>query len=231
MMSPPRSLLAALATLAALAAAAGASAGPPARWAPRVDNPWFPLTPGTTFVYQGTKDGRASRDVVTVTARTRTIAGVRCTLVRDLLYERGRLAERTTDWYAQDAGGTVWYFGEATAELDRSGRVTTREGSWQAGVRGAKAGIFMPARPVVGRSFRQEYLRGSAEDHFEVLSLSATVRVPFTSSKRALLTREWTPLEPGVVDHKLYVRGVGLVKEETVRGGSERAVLVDVRTL
>jgi len=221
-------IMLAVAVGAAAAQLSADAAGPRSEVA-RVDNPWFPLVPGTTFVYRGAKDGRPSKDVVTVTGRTKTIQGVRCTVVRDDLYERGRLAERTTDWYAQDANGTVRYYGEATAELDRNGRVTSTEGSWQAGVDGAAAGVFMPARPAVGQSFRQEYLHGSAEDHFRVLSLGASVTVPFTSSKHALLTEEWTPLEPGVLDHKLYVRGIGLVKEETVKGGSERAVLVDVR--
>lgn len=193
-------------------------------------NPWFPLRPGTTFVYQGTKDGEPTRDVVTVTHRTKLIQGFRCTVVSDLLYERGRLTERTTDWYRTDAKGNVWYMGEATAELDGKGRITSTEGSWQAGVDGARGGILMPAQPKVGQSFQPEYYKGHAEDHLQVLSLSATVSVPYTSSRHALLTKEWTPLEPGVLDHKLYVRGVGLVKEETVKGGSERAVLVDVKT-
>jgi hypothetical protein len=199
-----------------------------ATFARSVDNPWFPLKPGTTFVYTGVKDGERGRDVVRVTARTKVIRGVRCTAVDDRLYLQGRLAERTTDWYAQDSEGTVWYFGEATAELNKSGRVTSREGSWLAGVDGAKQGIFMPARPKVGRSFRQEYYKGHAEDHFSVLSLSASVVVPYTASAHALLTKEWTPLEPDVTDHKLYIRGIGLVKEETIKGGDERWELSDV---
>jgi transglycosylase-like protein with SLT domain len=220
-------------TLAALAAAAGgvgssASAAGQPRFGARVDNPWFPLRPGTTYVYRGVKDGQPSRDVVTVTQRTRAIAGARCRAVRDRLYLRGRLEERTTDWYAQDRRGNVWYFGEATAELDRRGHVTSREGSWLAGRNGARAGIYMPAHPRVGQSGRQEFYEGHAEDHFQVLSLRASVRVPYTSSKRALLTKEWTPLEPGVVDHKLYVRGIGTVLEQTVKGGSERNELVSV---
>lgn len=201
----------------------------PGRFVARIDNPWFPLPPGTTFVYRGEKDGRASRDLVTVTHRTRLIQGVRAIAVRDLLYLDGKLEERTTDWYAQDRGGTVWYFGEATAELDRRGRVTSTEGSWLAGRDGAQPGIFMPARPRPGQAFRQEHYAGHAEDHFEVLSVRARAHTPYVSTRRALLTREWTPLEPGVLDHKLYVRGVGNVREQTVRGGSERAVLVSVR--
>ena len=198
----------------------------PAAFVRSVDNPWFPLVPGTTFVYRGVKDGEPTRDVVHVTSRVRVVDGVRCVAVTDRLYASGRLAERTTDWYAQDRTGTVWYFGEDTAELDRSGRVTSREGSWLAGVKGARAGIFMPAHPQVGQAFRQEFLQGHAEDHFRVLGLHASVRTPAVASTRALLTKEWTPLEPDVVDHKLYVRGVGLVEERTIRGGDERNVLV-----
>jgi hypothetical protein len=198
---------------------ASAGAGPPQKFAARVDNPWFPLAPGTTYIYKGVKDGEPTRDVVTVTHRTKLIQGVRCTVVDDRLYVRGRLAERTDDWYAQDSRGAVWYFGEATAELDEHGNVTSREGSWRAGVEGAAAGIFMPAHPKVGQTFSQELFTGHAEDHFAVLSVT----------KQKLLTKEWTPLEPGVVDHKLYTRGVGLVKEENVKGGDERAVLVSVR--
>jgi hypothetical protein len=200
-----------------------------AKYVGRVDNPWFPLKPGTVFVYRGVKDGDQGRDVVTVTSRTKLIDGVRCTVVDDRLYVGGHLAERTLDWYAQDKRGNVWYFGEATAELDESGRVTSREGSWRSGDDGARAGILMPAQPKVGQSFRQEFYKGHAEDHSQVLTLSASIRVPYTASEHALLTKEWTPLEPDVIDHKVYVRGVGMVKEETVKGGDERFVLVAVR--
>ena len=193
-----------------------------------VDNPWFPLKPGTTFVYTGVKDGEPARDVVTVTGRTKTIGGVRCTAVRDRLFLRDQLQERTTDWYAQDAAGNVWYFGEATAELDEAGHVTTTEGSWQAGVDGARAGIFMPARPRVGQSFRQEYYKGHAEDHFAVVDVSTSIVVPYTAAAHALLTKERTPLEPDVLDHKYYIHGVGLAKEETIKGGDEHLELVDV---
>jgi hypothetical protein len=194
-----------------------------------VTNPWFPLKPGTVFVYTGEKDGARGRDVVTVTKSTKMIRGARCTAVADRLYTRGHLAERTTDWYAQDTRGNVWYFGEETAELSEAGKVTSREGTWRAGVDGAKAGIFMPAHPKVGQSFRQEYRKGHAEDHFAVLSTSASVLVPYSASAHALLTKEWTPLEPDTLDHKLYIRGIGLVKEETVKGGNERWELADVR--
>ena len=227
----------ALAILAA-SAAAYASAGTlqstaarpdPDEFVLRVDNPWLPFRAGTTAIYRGSEEGKPSRDVVAVTTRTRTIEGVRATAVSDRLYLAGKLAERTTDWYAQDRGGNVWYFGEATAELNAKGRVTSTEGSWLAGVNGAQAGIVMPARLRVGQRFRQEDYKGHAEDYFEVLSVSTQVRVPAAASRRALLTKEWSPLERGVIDHKLYVRGIGMVKERTVKGPAERAVLVALR--
>jgi len=219
---------AALVAAASLIAAGAADARQP-RFVHRIDNPWLPFRPGSVFVYRGVKDGKASRDVVSVTTHTRTIDGVRCVAVDDRLYLRGALEERTTDWYAQDAQGNVWYFGEATAELDATGHVTSREGSWQAGLHGARPGIVMPAWPRVGQTFRQEFYKGHAEDHFEVLSLSASVHVPYTSSRKALLTKEWTPLEPGVIDHKLYLRGIGMVEELTVKGGDEHGSLVSYR--
>ena len=223
-----RALLVVFVTAACLLCGPASNAASAPRSSAVVDNPWFPLRPGTTLVYRGSKDAKPARDIVTVTHRTKVIQGVRCTVVRDLLYLAGHLAERTTDWYAQDQRGNVWYYGEQTAELDRNGRVTSTEGSWQAGVHGARAGIFMPAHPMVGQSGRQEYYKGHAEDHFRVLSLDAAVRVPYVSSKHALLTKEWTPLEPGAIDHKYYVRGLGTVKEQTVKGGTERAELVSV---
>jgi hypothetical protein len=211
----------ALAVLIALAAA-------PSSFSARVDNPWFPLQPGTVSVYTGMKDGQRARDLVTVTHRVAKIDGAPCVVVKDRLELNGKLEERTTDWYSQDSRGTVWYFGESTAELDTYGRVTSTEGTWRAGRDGAQPGIYMPARPVPGRTGRQEYYKGHAEDHFEILSLHARVHVPYTSSHSALLTKEWTPLEPGVIDHKLYVRGIGTVLEQTVKGGDERLELVSV---
>jgi hypothetical protein len=228
-----------LATLGAVAAlvfsAAGLARGParatsasPSDFSPHVTNEWFPLAPSTTYVYTGVKDKRAVRDVMTVTGRTFTIAGVACAVVEDRLYEKsGRVIERTTDWYTQDKKGNVWYYGEKTAELGKNGRVLSTEGSWRAGVDGAKPGIFMPAHPNVGQSFRQEFYKGHAEDHFRVLPLLGSVFPP--STKNALWTQETTPLEPGVLDHKLYVRGIGMVLEHTVKGGDEHLELVSVR--
>ena len=205
-----------------------AAAIDPADFVRRVDNPWFPLPPGRTLRYRGEKDGVPGSDVFTVTRRTRSILGVATTVVHDRVLAHGRVSEDTLDYYAQDRHGTVWYFGEDTKELDRRGRVTSRDGTWRAGVHGARAGIFMPGRPRVGQSFRQEFLKGHADDHFRIVSLHATAKVPAVTSRRALKTHEWTPLEPGVLDVKLYARGLGTVLEQTVKGGNERWALASV---
>jgi hypothetical protein len=194
----------------------------------RVDNPWFPLKPGTVYTYRGSDDGARTTDVLLVTYRTRVVDGVTCRVVFDRVWTNGRLSETTHDWYAQTRAGTVWYFGERTATLDRHGHVTSREGSFTSGVGGAEAGIFMTARPRRGPSYFQEYFPGHAEDVFTVLSRHAHVSVPLLRSANALLTREISALEPGVVDHKLYVRDIGVVSEATVRGGSERLRLVRI---
>jgi hypothetical protein len=216
--------------LFAVSGASTAEAPNPANFSARVTNPWFPLIPGTTDVYRGVKDGKAARDVLTVTDSTARIEGVPVVVVHDRLYLSGRLGERTTDWYTQDRRGNVWYFGESTAELDRNGRVTSTAGTWRAGRNGAKPGIYMPGHPRVGQSGRQEFSKGQAEDHFRVLSFRASVQVPYTSSRKALLTKEWTPLEPGTLDHKFYLRGVGTVLEQTIKGGDERLALVSFRS-
>ncbi|MDA0160437.1 hypothetical protein OM076_09180 [Solirubrobacter ginsenosidimutans] len=200
----------------------------PANFVRQVTNPWFPLRPGTTLRYRGETDGTPGHDVFSVTHRTKTIQGVRATVVHDRVILHGRTVEDTLDYYAQDKDGNVWYLGEDTKELDRRGNVKSREGTWRAGVDGAEAGIFMPADPRVGQTFRQENYKGHAEDHFKIVSLHASVKVPAVSSHQAMRTREWTPLEPGVRDAKYYVRGKGTVLEETVTGGDERWELVSI---
>jgi hypothetical protein len=162
---------------------------------------------------------------MTVTDNTRVIDGAPARAIDDRLFLAGELEEKTTDWYTQDNDGNVWYYGEKTAELDPSGKVTSTEGSWLAGVNGAKPGIFMYASPKVGQSARQEYYKGQAEDHFQVLQQNVHVTVPYMTATQALLTKEWTPLEPDVLDHKYYVRGVGTVLEQSVKGPLERNAL------
>ncbi len=209
----------------------GAGPGWPATLKPsdfvnRVDNPWFPLQPGSRYRYRGRKEGTRMVDRVHVTHRTKRILGVKATVVHDVVSIHGRPREVTDDWYAQDRDGNVWYFGEATKELDRRGNVTSTEGSFKAGVDGARPGVYIPRHPRVGQSGRQEFYEGHAEDHFRVLDRSARVSVPYVSSRHALRTKEWTPLEPDVVDNKYYVRGIGIVREIAVKGPVERLRLV-----
>jgi hypothetical protein len=175
-----------------------------AHYTPEITNPYSPARPGMVWVYRGADGGRRLREVVRVTAHVEVVDGVRCATIRDKVYLDGRLAEDTTDWYSQDARGTVWYFGEDTHPA---------EGAWRAGVHGARAGVFMPAHPRVGSAFEQEHFPGHAEDHFRIVGHRG----------RVLRTREWTPLEPGVREYKRYRRGVGLVGE---RGPGEHADLV-----
>jgi hypothetical protein len=220
-----RTMVAALAVAAAVSAPAASAKGLPTPKAShfghnsnRVTNAWFPLARGSVYVYEGQKDGKQARDVMTVTRSVKTITGIRAAVVADRLFLNGRLAERTTDWYAQDKHGTVWYLGEKTAELNAKGKVTSTEGSFLNGRDGAKGGIFMPANPQVGQAFQQESLKGEAEDRFRILDLATSVTTPAVSSSSAMLTEETTPLEPKVVDHKYYVRGIGTVKEQQVAG-------------
>jgi hypothetical protein len=206
----------------------------PAQFTTHVDNPWFPLKPDIVYVYRGTEEGDRLRDVFRITNRTKSIAGVTCRVIKDKVYVNGVLRERTFDYYTQNIDGNVWYFGEDTAELDKNGDVKTTEGTWRTGRDGAEAGIFMEANPQVGHTFQQELLRGHAEDHFEVLSLNAEIKVPYGHFGRnplrrsVQLTKEWSPLEPDVRDHKYYVRGIGQVMEKTVRGGDETLRLVRI---
>jgi hypothetical protein len=203
----------------------------PSNFVATIDNPWLPFKPGMVWHYTGTKDGERAKDVTTVTSRTEVVAGVPCVVVDDKLFLNGKLEETTLDYYVQDRAGNVWYFGEDTQELDANGNITSTEGSWRTGVDGAVPGIFMEGDPVIGHAFQQEYLAGQAEDNFEVLSLTASVTVPAGTYNIALLTKEWTPLEPDVLDHKWYVRGIGEVRELAVKGPKEELSLVSVSGL
>jgi len=195
-----------------------------ARFVANVDNQYFPLVPGTRFVYE-TSDG-GERVEVRVTEETKTIMGVTCTVVMSREFEDGELVEETADWYAQDTDGNVWYFGEDTKEYE-DGQVVSTAGSWEAGVDDAQPGIIMPGSAAVGDTYRQEYLAGAAEDMGELVSLEESVTVPYGSFERVVKMREWTPLEPGDEEFAYYAPGVGLVLEVE---GDERLELVSVRT-
>jgi hypothetical protein len=199
----------------------------PARFTTVVDNPFLPLAPGTRMTYEGRSGEGLERIVVEVTRDTRTVMGVTCLVVRDTVTVGGNVVEDTYDWYAQDGDGNVWYFGEATTAYEK-GKPQSTEGSWEAGVDGARPGIVMKAQPAVGESYRQEYYRGHAEDRADVLSLTATASVPYGTFRDMVMTRDYTPLEPDLVEHKYYARGVGFVLEEEVEGGDTRLELVKV---
>jgi len=191
-----------------------------------ITNPWYPLQQGMKWVYQGVKDGEVTTDTMTVTSKTKQIMGVPATVVSDELTSHGRVVESTEDWFTQDAQGNVWYLGEATTSFNPDGSVESTEGSWQAGVNGARAGIFMPATPTVGAAYFQEYYKGQAEDRFRILSMHASVTVPYGSFSDAMRTYEQTRLEPNVATEKFYIRGIGMVAENDVKGPTEFNKLV-----
>jgi hypothetical protein len=199
----------------------------PAGFTTRVDNPYLPMRPGSRWVYRETDDGgTAQRIVVKVLRRTKRIAnGVEARVVRDTVTEKGVLVEDTFDWYAQDRAGNVWYLGEDTTEYE-DGRPVTKAGSFEAGVDGAQAGVVMPARPRPGLEYRQESYPGEAEDAARVLSLDDQVQVPAGHFRPVLMTKDWNPLEPGVLEYKLYARGVGLVLALGVSDGGGREELL-----
>ena len=198
----------------------------PAEFTSEIDNPWLPLRPGARGVNRETAaDGSGQRVEVTVLARTRVVMGIETRVVHDVVTEDGELVEDTYDWYAQDADGNVWYFGEDTKEFE-DGKVATTAGSWEAGVDGAQPGVLLPGEPEVGLAYRQEYDAGNAEDAAEVLSLDEKAEVPLGTFDGVLMTKESTPLEPDVLEHKFYARGVGLVLALGISGGSGREELV-----
>jgi hypothetical protein len=201
----------------------------PADFTTRIDNPWWPMKPGSRWVYrETTPDGPAQRVVVTVTTRTKLIAnGVRARVVHDAVTAEGMPVEITDDWYAQDRCGNVWYLGEDTKEYE-DGKVVSTEGSFEAGVDGAQPGVIVPAKPMPGMRYRQEYWAGHAEDRGEVFSLTERAEVPFGYFRkgRVLMTRDLNPLEPKVLEYKFYARGIGPVLAIGVSGGSDREELV-----
>ena len=199
----------------------------PADFVRDVTNPYFPLPVGRTLIYRGVKDGKSQVDRVHVTSHIKVIEGIPAVTVTDVAKHNGQLLEKTTDWYAQDRQGNVWYLGEDTAAYLRGGKVD-KSGSWQAGVRDAEPGIIMKAHPQVGDAYRQEYLAGVAEDRAEVLSLTESVTVPAGSFDNCLKTKDFTDLEPNNVENKFFCPDVGQVLTVTVQGGSDREELLSI---
>jgi len=196
-----------------------------------IDNPYFPLIPGTTFVYEGgsEEENTPIRNELFVTNETKVVMGVNTTVVKETEYEDGELIEETFDWYAQDKAGNVWYFGEDTREYE-DGEVVSTAGSWEAGVNDSKPGIIMLGDPRVGDAYYQEFSPGEAEDQAEVASLNETVNISYGIFENCLKIREWNPLEPGSEENKYYAPGVGLLLEEEVEGGDEKLELMEVIT-
>jgi hypothetical protein len=208
---------------------APASAGiNPADFSSPVTNPYFPLKPGTVFVYRGSEGHQRLVEHLRVTHDTKTIEGVHTIVISDVLHSNGRLAEATHDYYADDNNGTTWYFGERTATYDKHGHVQSREGSWLAGRNGGVAGIIMPAHPKPTDAYRQEFLLNHAEDQAWIVRNDGQVRVPYGRLDQIVRSYEWTRLEPNVVSLKLYAPHLGIVMEKDVAGGSEFMQLVAV---
>ena len=198
----------------------------PSNFVTTIDNPYFPLKPGTTFTYL-TPDG-VSKDVFAVTHNTRVIDGVTCVEVHDSVFTNDVLTEDTLDWFAQDKEGNVWYFGENTAELE-DGLLSTIAGSFMAGVNNDKPGIIMKAHPAVGDFYRQEFSLNNAEDFGETIGLNASVMVPYGTFSHCLKSLETTPLEPDAMEDKFYAPGVGNVLTVDLVTG-ERDELVSITT-
>jgi hypothetical protein len=199
----------------------------PANFVAAINNRFFPLTPGTTFIYEGQTSAGLEHNEVFVTHKTKKILGVTCIEVHDTVKVNDKLTEDTLDWFAQDKDGNVWYFGENSEEL-AGGVVVSLEGSWTAGVDGAKPGIIMEAHSAVGDFYRQEFALGTAEDIAEVVSLNEPVTVPYRSFTGCLKTEETSPLEPDALENKFYCADVGNVLTIDQTNG-ERLKLIKIK--
>ncbi|MCJ7442996.1 MAG: hypothetical protein MUO26_00430 [Methanotrichaceae archaeon] len=158
------------------------------------------------------------------------ILDINCIVIRDNVTLNGNLVEETLDWYTQDENGSIRYFGDDAKEYE-NGKVVSTEGSWEAGVDGTKPRIVMEANPKIGDTYRQEYYKGEAEDMAQVIGLNETTSVHYGCSfNYSLMTKEWKPLEPEIIEHKYYAPGRGMVLEVMVEGGLERLELVNIET-
>jgi hypothetical protein len=186
----------------------------PADFTSVVDHPYLPKLPGARWRYESVnEDGDTEVIEIEVLDERRTVMGVETIVVHDVVSIDGEVIEDTYDWFAQDTDGRVWYFGEDTTSYE-DGQASD-DGAWEAGVGGALPGIVMPAEPeVTGLGYRQEYLAGEAEDMGEVIAVGGSVTVPAGTFDDLVVTRDWTPLEPDVVEEKSFARGVGFVLEE-----------------
>lgn len=196
----------------------------PADFVAEIDNPYWPMKPGSRWVYTETdEDGEEMQVEVTVTGDKKEILGISATVVHDVVTQDGEVIEDTFDWYAQDVDGNVWYMGEDTKEYD--GEEVSTEGSWEAGVDGAQAGVVMPGKPEVGMTYRQEYYEDEAEDRGKILSLDEHVEVPYGTFEGCIQTEDTTPLEPDVLENKYYCEGLGPVLAIDLEGGGREQLI------
>ncbi len=202
---------------------------------PAHPNPFFPLAIGNRWEYRG----GGETVVVNVLDETKLIAGVRCIVVRDRVFEDGRLVEDTDDWFATAKDGDVWYCGEEAKDFEsfrgdqpRTPELVSIDGSFKAGRDGDQAGILFRAAPTAGETYREEFSLGNAEDVVEVLSTSYRFGadpaldqgVPRELVERfcagdCVVTRNFSLLEPGIVERKYYARGIGLILEVKPESG------------
>lgn len=208
----------------------------PGAFTTTIDNQYWPLPMGATFAYMAeTEDGcEYNKLVVTSDTHEINIDDVLYTtlIVRDQEWESEEcepaeaiLAEDTLDYYAMDTDHNVWYFGEDTWSIDDESEppVCTDDGAWEAGVDEAEPGTVMLGSPKSGNRYQQEYWEDEAEDWGAVLRLNAKVSIEFGDFEDCLMTREWTPLEPGEIEHKFYCPqdgnfGPGLMFIEELKG-------------
>ena len=201
----------------------------PANFSTDITNTYWPMKPGTRWVYRGIEEGEPPQDIVVVsTTTTKKLAnGITARVVRDTGRAEGQVIEDTQDYYAQDSDGNVWYMGEQTAEFEK-GKVVSRAGSWEAGKDGAMPGVLIPAQPEVGQKYRQEYKKGEAEDNGQVLAMNNLVEVKAGKYKGALVTMDTSRIEPDVSEFKFYAPNVGPLLSLDISGGAAREELVKI---
>jgi len=193
-----------------------------------INNEFFTLIPGTTFIYESQSDGVLEHNEVSVTNNTKVVLGIQTIVVWDKVWLEGDLVEETFDWYAQDKSGNVWYFGEDSKEIE-SGRTISTKGSWEAGVNGAKPGIIMQGEQKLGKAYKQEFYKGNAEDMAQIVSLNEKVNVPFGTFDNCIKTKEWNSLESGSTEFKFYCREIGFMALELDEEGLNPVNLVDIK--
>jgi hypothetical protein len=201
----------------------------PSTFSANITNPYWPMKPGTRWIYRNVEEGNPPQDIsIVVTTTTKTLAnGITARVVRDTARSKGQIVEDTLDWYAQDADGNVWYMGEQTAEFEK-GKIVSRAGSWEAGKDGALPGIMIPAQPQVGEKYRQEYKKGEAEDNGEILATNNLVEVKAGRYNKTLVTMDTSSVETQAVEYKFYAPGVGPLLALDVSGGAAREELIKI---